>query len=223
LTTIPAPRGTLSTSSDAGDPAHREWMTRWLLSPGCGRLRRRPRDACKGRRAGAQLDTPAPRRIAVWGPLADDRSLPVPTKRGTAIATSMQTRTAATPAACLTSSLPLHAEVDRLEGVGCFGRNPSYDIPNNRRGRCAHPPPSAPPRVGQCMDASTIGGGGALPQMQERGRSRSRACARLELVQGESQVAAGSDDRLCAGAKWCPVRGVPQRDGRAQVAHAATC
>src|SRR5512132_4204169 len=44
----------------------------------------------------------------------------------------MQTRTAATPAACLTSSLPLHAEVDRLEGVGCFGRNPSCAVPNNR-------------------------------------------------------------------------------------------
>src|SRR4029450_9709673 len=28
LTTIHAPRGTRSTSSDAGDPAHREWMTR---------------------------------------------------------------------------------------------------------------------------------------------------------------------------------------------------
>jgi hypothetical protein len=44
------------------------------------------------------------------GPLADDSPLPVRTKRGTRIAPPDANRTAAKPAALLTSSLPLRAE-----------------------------------------------------------------------------------------------------------------
>jgi hypothetical protein len=71
--------------------------------------------------------------------------------------------------------------------ASCFGRDPSYHVPNHR-GERASPSPWRRRDARVMHGYQRFGGAGALPQMQERGRSRSRACARLDLVRGSSQI-----------------------------------
>jgi hypothetical protein len=104
-----------------------------LPSPGCGRLCQRQRGSCDGRVAVVRACSPLLSVGIRASPSSTDQTpqARAPAWRGRR--RRSPDRGTRRRVSCLTPALPRRA--DRREGASCFGRNPSYDVPNNRAWR----------------------------------------------------------------------------------------